>query len=288
MLRSMTAYGQSVLNTELGEFSWELRTVNHRFLDIGVRLPEELRSIENDIRALVSKAIQRGKLTIVLHYQSASASTEKLIINHGLLNQLKTAIDSVQQLRIDTGRCDPVSLLQWPGVVSVEHPIDDAVVIASMQTFQSALNDLQQTRQREGEKIATMLKTRADKISALVNDLQRHRPSVVQRQREKLMDKLNQFNVENDDGRIEQDLVFAAQRLDIDEELDRLSAHLLEFNDVLLREDAVGRRLDFLMQEFNREANTVASKSSDSDTTSISIELKVLIEQMREQVQNIE
>lgn len=288
MLRSMTAFGQSVLNTDQGEFSWELRSVNHRFLDVSVRLPEGLRSIESDIREQISGVIQRGKVNVALHCQSTSASTEKLIVNHGLLNQLNLAIDSVQQIRIDAGRCDPVSLLQWPGVVSVDYPVDDAVVLASKQAFQSALNDLQLTRSREGQKIAVILKARADKLTELVGNLRKHRPSVVQRQREKLMDKLNQLNVDIDHGRIEQELVLAAQRLDIDEELDRLNAHLLEFNDVLQREDAVGRRLDFLMQEFNREANTVASKSSDSTTTSISIELKVLIEQMREQVQNIE
>ncbi|MFK7997459.1 MAG: YicC/YloC family endoribonuclease [Granulosicoccus sp.] len=284
----MTAHGQSMTRFEDGELCWEIRSVNQRFLDVNIRLPEGLRSIDANLRELISSQVHRGKVDISLKIGGMSGGSDQLLVNINLLEQLSDAVDQVQNLRIDAGRCDPIALLQWPGMVSTQSRMDDAVAEAASESFKLALDDFVQTRMREGQQIATMLEDRAQQLSLIVEKLRQHRPEVVRRQRERLMDKLAQLDVEHDVNRLEQELVYSAQRLDIDEELDRLSVHLSEFAKILNRKEAVGRRLDFLMQEFNREANTVASKSSDSSSTALSIDMKVLIEQMREQVQNVE
>ncbi|MFK7859479.1 MAG: YicC/YloC family endoribonuclease [Granulosicoccus sp.] len=288
MLQSMTAFGQSLLSSEFSDFCWEIRSVNHRYLDISVRLPEELRSLEAAVRERISAQINRGKVDISLKITNASGGIGKLIVNQTLLQQISDAIDQVQSVRIDAGRCDPIALLQWPGMLSMQTAVDDEVNRMVLDLFELALKDFLKTRAREGEQIASMLNDRAVQLSQIVAKLRKHRPTVLQRQREKLSNRLAQLDIEHEVNRLEQELVYAAQRLDIDEELDRLDAHLSELANVLERKEAVGRRLDFLMQEFNREANTVSSKSSDSDTTAVSIDMKVLIEQMREQVQNVE
>jgi len=288
MLQSMTAFGQSIISTDKGDFSWELRSVNHRYLDVGIRLPEQLRQIEEAVRECVSMQVRRGKLDIRLEISNAAQGNDKLVLNQTLLAQISEALDQVQSVRIDAGRCDPVALLQWPGMVSMHRELDNCVAQSALDSFAPALEDFVKTRVREGQQIVQLLNDRARQLSNCVARLRNSRPLVVQRQRLRLLDKLEQLDIEHDSNRLEQELVFAAQRLDIDEELDRLDAHLVELAQVLDRPDAVGRRLDFLMQEFIRETNTVASKSSDSDTTAASIDMKVLIEQMREQVQNVE
>lgn len=288
MLQSMTAYGQSRISSDFGDFCWEIRSVNQRYLDVNIRLPEGLRSIDASLREYISTKIHRGKVDISLKISNASEGADKVVVNQNLLEQVSEAIDRVQSVRIDAGRCDPIALLQWPGMVSVQTELDDSVTQAALESFKPAMEDFLETRSREGQQIASMLDDRATQLSQIVATLRKHRPSVVRRQRERLLDKLAQLDIEHEAGRLEQELVYTAQRLDIDEELDRLDAHLVELSRIMIRREAVGRRLDFLMQEFNREANTVASKSSDSETTTISIDMKVLIEQMREQVQNVE
>lgn len=288
MLHSMTAFGQSMISVEHRVFCWEIRSVNQRFLDVKIRLPDGLSAIDESVRQRVLSQIHRGKVDITLKINNPCESTDKLVVNQNLLEQVSEAIDQVQKLRIDAGRCDPIAVLQWPGMVRVQTQMDDVVANAALDAFEPALEDFLHSRSREGQQIAVMLSNRAAQLEQSVAGLRAHRPKVVQRQRERLMEKLAQLDIEHEVSRLEQELVYTAQRLDIDEELDRLDAHLAELVRVLDFNEAVGRRLDFLMQEFNREANTVASKSSDSHTTAISIDMKVLIEQMREQVQNVE
>jgi len=288
MLQSMTAFGQAVTTAANVDICWEIRSVNHRYLDINTRLPKGLQSIDVTLRERCSAGIHRGKVDITLTIGHDSDTLDRLVVNQNLLRQLSEAIDKVQSIRIDAGRCDPVALLQWPGMINVHSVTDDAVVSAALDSFDSALEDFLKARSREGGRIAVALQERASGLSGIVATLREHRPGVVKRQREKLLGKLAQLELEHDAARLEQELVYAAQRFDIDEELDRLDAHLVEFSHIMDRTEAVGRRLDFLMQELNREANTVASKSSDTVTTAFSIDMKVLIEQMREQVQNVE
>lgn len=288
MLRSMTAYGHSRLVTDDGEFVWELRSVNHRYLEVSFRLPETLRGVESVLRERINSSVHRGKVDVTLKFTPLADETDSLELNEPLLRQLAHTADYVNGLLESDSVVDPLSLMQWPGVVEFQGAASDAAVASACVGFDTALDDFLSTREREGEQVEKMLADRASYLSATLQLLRNHRPAVVARQRERLLMKLEQLAVEHDSARLEQELVYAAQRLDIDEELDRIDAHIKEFNNVLKREGAVGRRMDFLMQEFNREANTIGSKSNDANTTAASVDMKVCIEQMREQVQNIE
>ena len=296
MLQSMTAFGQAVFETDHETYTWQIRSVNHRHLDLTVRVPEHLRFLEADVRETLGSQLHRGKVEVTLKITGitgvgdvpASRAGSQLVINEDLLQQLSEAVDRVQAVRIDAGRCDPLALLQWPGIVETRTRFDEELPQLALESLGVALADLIDFRQREGGSIALMLNARADKFAALLTSLRNERPAVVESQRQRLLAKLAQLDLEHDAGRLEQELVYTAQRLDIDEELDRLDAHLTELALVFERCEPVGRRLDFLMQELNREANTIASKSADTQTTAISIDMKVLIEQMREQIQNIE
>lgn len=292
MLQSMTAYGQSLTSQTDGsvqeEFNWEMRSVNHRYLDVSVHLPVGFRAMATEVRAKVAELLGRGKIDISLTLGVSTKAREDIVVDKALLSQLKEAIDAVRNSGIETGVVDPLSLLKWPGLTQQEATLDTSIAAKALLSFDACLIDFNHTRMREGEQIALMLSARAQSISQLVSQLRERRLGVVQRQRARLIEKLAQLEIDHDTSRLEQELVYTAQRLDIDEELDRLDVHVVEFHKALLRTEPVGRRLDFLMQEFNREVNTVASKSSDSATTAATIELKVLIEQMREQVQNVE
>lgn len=288
MVQSMTAHGQSDTKTEYAEFHWEIRSLNNRFLDLTIRLPEQFRHLDSVIRPRVSAHIHRGKVDVTLKTAAVSGGADRLVLNSNLLEQLTDALTQLGSQSDVFGQSDPMSLLQWPGATHFESLADESLNTSAIQSFSVALHDFIDTRQREGEQLACMLSDRARRLTELLAVLRQQRPDVVRRQREKLLAKLAQLNVDHDVARLEQELVYAAQRLDIDEEMDRLQAHLNELLLVLKREEPIGRRLDFLLQEFNREANTIASKSSDALTTSTSIDMKVLIEQMREQVQNVE
>lgn len=289
MLSSMTAYGQTRLSDDEGEFVCEIRSVNHRYLDVGARLDETLRTLEQPIRERIASRLQRGKVDVSLRFKPSIKVRSRFQIDHQLLDALLASLGDVSERCNDNhAPIDTVALMQWPGVVSTEITLSGRALEQAMQAFEQALNDHLETRLREGAQILVAITERGRQLQHIVSTLRRHRPSVLARQREKLLLKLQQISEDHDQGRLEQELVYAAQKLDIDEELDRLDAHAFELFNVLEREEAVGRRLDFLMQEFNREANTVASKSNDSDTTAASVDMKVLIEQMREQVQNVE
>ncbi len=209
-------------------------------------------------------------------------------INSALLAELAQAAGRVQSLTSAACVVNSVELLQWPGVLAVGPQLSEAQTDDAQKAFALALEDFMATREREGQQMAAVLSAKNMQILALLEKLRTQRPLVLARQRDKLQARLAQLAVDHDEARLEQELVHAAQRLDIDEELDRLDAHVSELSLALQREDPVGRRLDFLMQEFNRETNTISSKSSDKDTTAMAVDMKVLIEQMREQVQNVE
>lgn len=288
MLRSMTAFGRSTVAIDGGELLCEIRSVNHRYLDISIRLPDPLRAAESAIRDRLSGFLHRGKVEVTLKFNEAAASASAVSINAALLAELARAAGQVESLTSAACVVDSVSLLQWPGVLAVGPQLSEARENDAQTAVALALEDFMATREREGQQMAVLLSAKNARILELLGDLRKQRPLVLERQRDRLQSRLAQLAVEHDEARLEQELVHAAQRLDIDEELDRLDAHVGELNLALQREDPVGRRLDFLMQEFNRETNTISSKSSDKDTTAMAVDLKVLIEQMREQVQNVE
>ena len=288
MLRSMTAYGRHDATTAMGTFSWELRAVNHRYLEFAFKLPERLRPIEPAAREQLNRQLKRGKVDVLLRFIPAEAHAAELTVNQSLVAQLLEASAALRTASADVAPVDPLRLLSWPGVTGRVEADDTELHASALASLQTALDDFVGAREREGVKTRDMLLERCNAVRAIVAQVREQRPRVIQRQQEKLRAKLADLDVTVDPGRVEQELVFAAQKLDIDEELDRLDAHVGEMHAIFERKEPVGRRLDFLMQEFNREANTLGSKAADADTTGFSVELKVLIEQMREQVQNVE
>lgn len=289
MLRSMTAYGRKESSGEWGVLTWEIRSVNHRYLDITLRLPEELRAIEPEVREVLSKRLKRGKLELSLRFRHSDTETPELNVRHDLAQQVINACkDIVQNDMGNHALTDPLDILKWPGVVGQNEVDYKPVQASALALLQEALEDYINSREREGQKIAEMLTRRCEEIKGIVVKVRERRPLVLEKLREKWLSKIADIDVQLDPARLEQEVVFAANKLDVEEELDRLEAHVSELYNVLERKEPVGRRLDFLIQEFNREANTLGSKSSDAETTGLSVDLKVLVEQMREQVQNVE
>ena len=288
MLRSMTAYGRSSLKLESYELVCELRAVNHRYLDISIRLPDSVRSLEPAIREKIASVLHRGKIDVSVSHKQISSENQRYEINEVLLAQLTEAAIKVSTLTGAQASIDPLRFLQWPGVLQTIDSSEKALTGDALNCFAQALADFVATREREGTQISEVLIAKNLLVQGLVSDIRKLRPKVLERQREKWETKLSQLSATRDESRMEQELVYAAQRLDVDEELDRLDGHATELAKALTRSEPVGRRLDFLMQEFNREANTLGAKSADSVTTNVTVDMKVLIEQMREQVQNIE
>ncbi|MEM7257347.1 MAG: YicC/YloC family endoribonuclease, partial [Pseudomonadota bacterium] len=257
-------------------------------LDLSIRLPEELRSIEPQVRDRLNHKLSRGKVEASLRFKATANANTQLVVNEELARQVANATQNVQAFLPQTTPVSALDLLRWPGVVGPAETDPGPLQAATLSLLDAAIEDYLATRGREGQKTAVMLSERCDAMEKIVARVRELRPTALERQRAKLLGRIEELAIDNDNGRLEQELVFIAQRLDVDEELDRLTAHISELRDVLKRKDPVGRRLDFLMQEFNREANTLSSKSADAETTALAVDLKVLIEQMREQVQNIE
>lgn len=288
MTRSMTAFTYRELSTEYGTLSWEIRSVNHRYLDVNLRQPEEFRSQENGLREMIQGALKRGKIEATLRFNAARPATSQIQVNEPLARAL---IIACRQLEAFTDNPEPlraVDILRWPGVIQDCQLDMDILGAHAKALLQDSLDDLVDMREREGKRLADFIYQRCDQIAEIIVRIRRHRPSIISAQREKILSRIEELQLSPDYGRVEQELVILAQRIDVEEELDRLMAHLDEINDVLERDEPIGRRLDFLMQELNREANTLASKANDASTTQAAVDLKVLIEQMREQVQNIE
>ncbi|KAF1712761.1 YicC/YloC family endoribonuclease [Pseudoxanthomonas sacheonensis] len=286
MIRSMTAYATAERATEGGTLACELRAVNHRFLELGLRLPEELRVLEPALRERISARIARGKLDFSLRLRSPEGEGG-LQLNATLVRQLsELALDMTA--RFPALRTEFIDLLQYPGVLQARSTDAEFLQAEALALLDTLLDQFVGAREREGEKLAAAIRERVDALAARAAEVRELIPVIRAGQRQKLDARLADLAQAADPGRVEQELVLWLQKLDVDEELDRLDSHIKEIRRVLKQTEPVGRRLDFLLQEFNREANTLGSKSVDVRTTNIAVELKVLIDQIREQVQNIE
>jgi len=288
MIKSMTAFARVQQSEKFGTLTWELRSVNSRYLDINCRMPEDFRAQEGRVRECINKRLQRGKIECGLRFIPGLAIETGLAVNDALVKSLINACQQINTRLHQPSEINPVDLLNWPGVVAEPEQDFKVIYAASEQLLQKALDELIENRLREGERMRELIQNRCAGMQQIIDKVRQQLPQIQQHYREKLTARLDELNTSVDRERLEQELVFLAQKMDVDEELDRLDAHLTELCDVLDRDEAVGRRLDFLMQELNREANTLGSKSADLSTTQASVELKVLIEQMREQIQNIE
>ncbi len=288
MLKSMTAFSRKESVSDWGTLVWEMRSVNHRYLDVSIRIADELRLIEPQVREKINLKLSRGKVEVSLRFKPSQTVSSQIAVNESLAGQVADAAKSLQKMIGDTQPLSALEVLRWPGVVGQAEADFGPLQQLALSLFDTTLEDYIETRQREGEKTAVMLTERCDAIDEIIAKVTTLRPQAIERQRTKLMSRIEELDTDHDTGRLEQELVYISQRLDVTEELDRLTAHLSELRDILKRDEPVGRRLDFLVQEFNREANTLSSKSADADTTALSVDLKVFIEQMREQVQNIE
>jgi uncharacterized protein (TIGR00255 family) len=267
---------------------WELRSVNHRYLEVFVRLPESLRALEPQVRERVTNALGRGKVECSLRFQAAEEGRSELTLNSFLAERLIGLGKELESLGAEPTRLAAADVLRWPGVVEQPEPDLESAHGGVVAALEGALQELVAHRSREGGRLRNLMIGRCAGLKGLVAQAQVRRPELLAGLREKWQARLAELDHGVDEGRLEQEMVIAAQRLDVTEELDRLAGHIQEVSDVLNRDDPVGRRLDFLMQEFNREANTLSSKSSDAESTRIAVEMKVLIEQMREQIQNVE
>jgi uncharacterized protein (TIGR00255 family) len=285
-IRSMTAFASGERSTEWGSLGCELRAVNHRFLEVGVRLPVDLRASEPALRDRIAARISRGKLDLAMRLRTASGG-EALQVDDTVVERLGDLARRMDG-RFPGLRVDFAQLLQLPGVLQ-SHAVDpEALQAAALSLLDAVLDDFVAAREREGAKLAAVISERADAIARIAGEVRTLVPQIRAGQRQKLETRLAELGSSLDPGRLEQELVIWLQKLDVDEELDRLDSHLSELGRVLEQREPVGRRLDFLLQEFNREANTLGSKSVDARSTNAAVELKVLVDQIREQVQNIE
>ncbi|NOX42708.1 MAG: YicC family protein [Gammaproteobacteria bacterium] len=288
MIRSMTAFARREKQGTWGRLVWEIRAVNHRYLEMVTRLPEEFRVLEPNIKAEVAEKLNRGKIECSLRYLSSTEIGADISFNEEFVNKLVRTSQQINGLLGNSAPINALDILRWPGVMVGAESEIESVREQTMDLLASTLDELIEMRQREGEKIKSMIEQRCSGVKATVKQVRALVPDIIIGRRERLTNRLLELKAEVDQSRVEQELVIQVQKLDVDEELDRLDAHLEEVLRLVHSKEPVGRRLDFLMQELNREANTLGSKSIDVNTTRASVDLKVFIEQMREQIQNIE
>jgi uncharacterized protein (TIGR00255 family) len=289
MIHSMTGFASIEQQATFGRLAWEMRSVNHRYLEIGLRLPEEFRSMEPLIRDMLSTQLSRGKVDANLRFtRNQDASESELVLNTGLAQRLLDMHKELQQLSTIRKEADLNQLMRWPGVVSERTPDSESMQQAVLELLARGIAELNASRRREGAKLVSLIQERLDNVSMVVQQVRGWLPEIRAALRQRLLNRIADLPQPLEPGRLEQEIAFLAQKIDVDEELDRLDAHVTEARRVVTLAEPVGRRLDFLMQEFNRESNTLSSKSIDQRSTQAAVELKVLIEQMREQVQNIE
>ncbi|ORU91233.1 MAG: hypothetical protein A6F72_01280 [Cycloclasticus sp. symbiont of Poecilosclerida sp. N] len=288
MIKSMTAFASG--ETAAGRYmlTWEIRSVNHRYLDVSPRLPEAFRAIEPLVREATGKYLKRGKIDCGLSYRKAKEAEESIEINIARLTQVLNATTKIERSMVQSQAISPLDILRWPGVQSEVREDMVPVYAEAIELLNDTLKQLLESREREGAEIKDMVDSRCKLIQQQMSIAKKHLPGVQVQLREKLQKKINNLLEEPEQARLEQELVYFLQKMDVEEELDRLDAHVKEVRRILDQNEPAGRRLDFLMQELNREANTLGSKSMDIQTTNVSVELKVLIEQIREQIQNIE
>jgi uncharacterized protein (TIGR00255 family) len=287
MIASMTGFARRELAGSFGTLTCELRSVNHRYLEPGFRLPEELRPLESDLRQLLTKNLKRGKVDCTMHLRGGSGTERELRLDAAALERVAVAVREVL-VALPKATVDAVEVLRWPGVVETISPDTEALLGAGRSLFQQTLDELGAMRLREGKRLGELIEQRCAGLATLVGAVRARLPEIQVRMRTRLNERVAELLAAVDRDRIEQELVLQLQRLDVAEELDRLTGHIEETRRVMGGGEAAGRRLDFLMQELNREANTLASKSQDLDTTRLTVDMKVLVEQMREQVQNVE
>ena len=287
MTKSMTGFARVENESEVGHLAIELRAVNHRYLEISPRMPEELRSFEGQLRSTIQKQLARGKIDCNIRFKTAR-SEAGLTLDEDLIQALLKTIDSVEHKMSNPARNTALDFMGWPGVIKEDKPNQEATGKMLLTQLQSALNELIEMRKAEGQRLEALILDRLDQVADIVKKVQARLPIVLDAVRVKLLGRFKSLEIEADSGRLEQELVIIAQKLDVAEELDRLLSHIEATRETLATDKPIGRKLDFLMQEFNREANTLSSKSGDAETTQAAVDLKVLIEQMREQVQNIE
>jgi len=284
----MTGFARQSAESVVGTLTWELRAVNHRYLDVQFRLPEELRPQEQAFKQQVSAVLKRGKVECTLHVRRAFDQQKEMRLNADLVQLIGTRVTEISGILPESSPPSAVEILRWPGVIT-ETEIDAGPLQQEAGALlDQALEAMTAMRASEGERISAMLESRCNDIAALAKTVRERLPDVLSKAHEKQRERIDRLDVEADPARLEVELALIAQKLDVDEELDRLDSHIVEIGQALRSKEAVGRRLDFLMQELNREANTLGSKSADAETTKAAVELKVLIEQMREQIQNVE
>jgi uncharacterized protein (TIGR00255 family) len=288
VIRSMTAFARQEQQTEQGNLIWEIRSVNHRYSELSLRLDERFRVLEMPIRKLFSEQLGRGKVDAVLRYKAPENQSTNLDIDQTLAQSVVKQCELISGFADQAAPINPVRILQWPGVIKAESLDQVALNASVMSALLLAVNELIVSRETEGAALHKMVEQRCNDIDAIAKAIRERMPTILSEHQQRLKDRVAELAVDLDPERLEQEMVLLAQKNDVAEELDRLESHVVEVRCVLQRDEPVGRRLDFLMQELNREANTLGSKSINSETTNHSVELKVLIEQMREQIQNIE
>jgi uncharacterized protein (TIGR00255 family) len=284
----MTAFARQEEQTEQGDLTWEVRSVNHRYLEVSLRLDERFRSLEMPIRKLFSEKLARGKVDATLRYKTPEAQLSNVDMDCDLAKSVVKNCEIVAGFAAQAAPIDPVKILQWPGVLKAESLDQVALNTSVMASVHKAIDELIVTRETEGAALKTMIAQRCVEIDGIAKEIRQRMPDILSQHQQRLNERVVELQVSLDPERLEQEMVMLAQKSDVAEELDRLESHIVEVQNVLHRDEPVGRRLDFLMQELNREANTLGSKSINTDTTNHSVQLKVLIEQMREQIQNIE
>ena len=287
MIYSMTAFARLEVKKDWGDAVWEIRSVNQRYLENFFRLPEQFRGLENTLREKLRQSLTRGKIECSLRIEIKKQTNAELNLNKELANQV---IQSLQWIKSQAGEgeINLTDLLRYPGVVEAQEQDLDAISQDLLTAFDDLLTDFIAMRGREGEKLNDIIQQRLDAITVEADKVRSQMPTVLQWQRERLLQRFEDAQINLDPQRVEQEMILLAQRVDVAEELDRLQMHVKETTNILKKGGAVGRKLDFMMQELNRESNTLASKSINADITASAVELKVLIEQMREQIQNLE
>ena len=288
MITSMTGFARREASGPWGQLACELRSVNHRYLEAGFRLPEELRALETELRQGLSKELRRGKVDCTVHLRAAAGGSAELVIDDRALANLLSRVREITVATPGKPTVDVMDILRWPGIVREDETDTESLQAAARALFAETLRELADSRAREGVRLRELIEQRCGALEQLVAQVRVRLPEVHARVRQRLEERVAELGAEVDRERLEQELVLLLQRLDVAEELDRLGGHIDETRRVIGGNEAAGKRLDFLMQELNREANTLSSKSQDLETTRFAVDMKVLIEQMREQVQNVE
>jgi uncharacterized protein (TIGR00255 family) len=288
MIQSMTAFARMQSQGDFGLAICEMRSINHRYLDVFIRLPEQLQALESAVRERIRQKLQRGKVECIFRYHPSESTSQSMQVNYGLAKELCCASESIAALLKVAAPTDTMRILQWPGVLQIDELDVQAIQQEIINLVEKALQELIDTRAREGAELKLLFLQRLENMKVELAKVRKRMPDILKAQRERLIKRFSEAKLDMEEGRLEQEMILFSQRSDVTEELDRLDAHISEVRRVLKEGGVIGRRMDFLMQELHREANTLGAKSVDVDTTRASVELKVLIEQMREQVQNVE